>query len=59
MRGFAIGLVVGAAIAGAVGAFAAEIIGDGALLGWTVAKGGQIVCVDPNLDIVSRTLNCD
>ena len=59
MRGFAIGLIVGLALAGSVGAFAAEIMGGGALMGWSVIKGGQFICADPVIDDVSRAISCD
>ena len=59
MRGFARGLIVGVVLAASFGAFAAEIMGGGALLGWSVFRGGEFLCSDPVIDDVSRSIRCE
>jgi hypothetical protein len=53
-------LVLGALIGSAAIAFAAQVVGsDGPLTGWTVTKGGEEICSDPDVSIASKEIECD
>ena len=58
MRHFLLGLAFGVVLAGSVAAIAAEIVGVGALSGWTVTQDGEEVCTDPVINGVAHTIQC-
>ncbi len=56
---FIAGIILGIGIGVAVTSHAAGIFGSGSLRGWTVTKDGEEVCSDPDVDILSKEIQCD
>ena len=60
MRTFVSGFICGALAAAALGAAAAQLVGDtGYLMGWDVTIGGETVCSDPYVWTLTREIECD
>jgi hypothetical protein len=59
MSRFVAGIIVGIFLGSMVSAYAAGIFGSGTLNGWTVTKDGEEVCSDPDVDTLSKEIECD
>ena len=59
MSRFVAGLVIGLVLGTCASAYAAGCFGSGTGHGWTVTKGGDEVCSDPDIDAVAKEIECD
>ena len=59
MSRIVIGVVTGFLLGAAASAYAAGIYGSGSLYGWTVTKDGEEVCSDPEVNTVSKEIECE
>jgi hypothetical protein len=53
------GLVIGLVLGVAATSYAASVIGDAYLTGWTVTKDGDEICTDPYVWRGTREIECD
>jgi hypothetical protein len=58
MSRFVAGLIVGLFLGACASAYAAGCFGNGTAHGWTVTKGGDEVCSDPDIDNDTKEIQC-
>jgi hypothetical protein len=56
---FVSGVLVGLFIGVTASAWAAGLLGDGELTGWSVTKDGEKICSDPSVDTITKAIECD
>lgn len=59
MRKFVAGVMMGLILGGTTVSWAAGIFGSGSLSGWSVMKDGEEICTDPDVDTLSKEIDCD
>jgi len=59
MLRFVVGVVIGVSVGVAASAYAARVVGSGALDGWTVTRDGDEICSDPSVDWVMKRIDCE
>ena len=59
MGRFVAGLVLGLFLGACASAYAAGCFGSGRAFGWTVTKGGDELCSDPEINTASKEIGCD
>jgi hypothetical protein len=59
MTKFIYGAIIGLFIGTSASAWAAQLLGSGTLNGWTVAKAGEPICVNPSVDRSIDEIDCE
>jgi hypothetical protein len=59
MTRFIMGVVAGLVLGVVATSYAADIVGTGKLVGWTVVQGSDDICSDPAIDTSARSITCE